>query len=314
MKKYISLMRLDHWIKQLFIVPGVVCGIYLTKDIVSLSIGSLLLSFLLGLLGTSLIASANYVINEYLDAEFDKFHPIKKKRIAVNNEIKGSIVWVMWFILGVLGLAIGSAINKSFFFTQLLLLIMGILYNVKPIRTKDVAFLDVLSESINNAIRLMLGWFIVTDYYFPPISIVLGYWMAGAFLMAVKRYSEYCMINDPKVAGLYRRSFQHYTDHSLLISAFFYGICSVFLVGIFLIKYRIELILLIPFFVGLHCYYLYLSFKKDSAVQSPEKLYKEHGLLLYLFALVVLFIILMMIDIPVLSIFETNTLVRNTII
>lgn len=72
-------MRLDHWIKQLFIVPGVVCGIYLTKDIVSLSIGSLLLSFLLGLLGTSLIASANYVINEYLDAEFDKFHPIKKK-------------------------------------------------------------------------------------------------------------------------------------------------------------------------------------------------------------------------------------------
>jgi 4-hydroxybenzoate polyprenyltransferase len=73
---------------------------------------------------------------------------------------------------------------------------MGIFYNVRPFRTKELAYLDVLSESINNAIRLMIGWFIVTPVYLPPVTIVLGYWMGGAFLMATKRFAEYCMIND----------------------------------------------------------------------------------------------------------------------
>jgi hypothetical protein len=34
----------------------------------------------------------------------------------------------------------------------------GIFYNVRPMRTKDRAYLDVISESINNPLRLMIGW------------------------------------------------------------------------------------------------------------------------------------------------------------
>ena len=63
-------MRLDHWIKQFFILPGFVCAIYLGKYSYS---WKLILDLVIGLLATSLIASANYVINEYLDAEFDKY-------------------------------------------------------------------------------------------------------------------------------------------------------------------------------------------------------------------------------------------------
>jgi hypothetical protein len=37
--------------------------------------------------------------------------------------------------------------------------VMGVVYNVKPIRSKELPYLDVLSESINNPIRLLLGWF-----------------------------------------------------------------------------------------------------------------------------------------------------------
>ena len=79
--------------------------------------------------------------------------------------------------------------------------------------------------------------------------------------------------------------------------------CSVFFIGIFLVKYKIELILAIPFIVGLLCYYFYISFSEDSVVQKPEKLYKEKGLMLYCLFLVVLFIILMNIRIPGLDIF-----------
>lgn len=301
MKKYIKIMRIDHWIKQLFIIPGFVCALYIGKFNINFSI---LLYLVVGLLATSLVASANYVINEYLDAEFDKYHPTKSKRTLVEESVKGSIIWILWFVLSVVGLLVGYfVINKHFFITELILLIMGILYNVKPIRTKDVFLLDVLSESINNAIRFMLGWFIVTTNTIIPISILLGYWMGGAFLMAIKRYAEYRIISDKKKASLYRKSFKYYNEKTLLTSAFFYAMCSVFFIGIFLIKYKIELILSIPFIVGLFCYYFYISFADDSVVQKPEKLYKEKKLMFYCVFLLILFIVLINVRIPWLDIF-----------
>lgn len=301
MKKYIKIMRIDHWIKQLFILPGFVCALYLGNYNINVN---LFIKLIIGLLATSLIASANYVINEYLDSEFDKYHPTKSKRPLVEESVKGSIIWMLWFILSAIGLLIGFfTIGKNFFFMELWLLIMGILYNVKPFRTKDIYYLDVLSESINNSIRFMLGWFILPIKIVVPISIFLGYWMAGAFLMGIKRYAEYRMINDKSKASSYRKSFKYYNEKTLLSSSFFYAMCSVFFIGIFLIKYKIELILTIPFIVGLFCYYFYISFSNDSVVQKPEKLYKEKGLMIYCIFLVFLFVILMNIRIEWLDIF-----------
>ena len=39
------------------------------------------------------------------------------------------------------------------------------MYNVKPFRFKDIVYLDVIIESLNNPIRF-LGWFIVVDKLF----------------------------------------------------------------------------------------------------------------------------------------------------
>ena len=169
--------------------------------------------------------------------------------------------------------------------------------------------MDVLSESINNAIRLLIGWFCVTQTQIPPVSIVGGYWMAGAFLMATKRFAEYRMIDDPELAGLYRKSFKYYTQEMLLNSAFFYAMCSSFLMGIFLIKYKVEFMLFMPFVFGLFCYYFHIAFKPDSAAQKPEKLYHEKFLILYVLFLILLFLILLYIDIPFLKIFEGNELI-----
>ena len=307
MKKYIRIMRIDHWIKQFFIVPGCVCAIFLTQA--GLDIETLI-RFVIGFFATSLIASANYVINEWLDADFDRFHPTKKNRSVVTEDVKGSVVWILWGVLTVLGIGLAFLVGKAFMWMAIWLWIMGILYNVKPLRTKDIAILDVLSESVNNAIRLLMGWFIISVDTVPPCSIILGYWMVGAFLMAIKRYAEYRMIGDAKLAGQYRKSFRFYTEKSLLICSFFYAMISVFFVGIFLIKYRIELILLIPVLIGLYCFYFWISFKEDSAVQKPEKLYHEKGLMLYCLILIVLFILLMFVDIPVLNVFMSNELIQ----
>ena len=295
MKNYIKIARPDHWVKNAFILPGVAIAILLTDFTFTPVV---ILKLVVGFMATCFIASANYVINEWLDAEFDKYHPTKKNRPVVSENMKFSLVMLEYGILIVLGLGLSVIVGKMFLLMEVWLLVMGVLYNVKPIRTKDIPYLDVLSESINNMIRLLLGWFIITNEFQPPISILIGYWFAGAFLMATKRFAEYRMIGDPSVAGLYRKSFAHYSETSLLVSSFFYAMCATFFIGIFMIKYRMAYIIAMPFIFGLFCFYLAISFKPDSAVQKPEKLYKEKKLLAYIALLVVILVILTIVDIP----------------
>ena len=127
--------------------------------------------------------------------------------------------------------------------------------------------------------------------------------------MATKRFSEYRMIHDPKTAGLYRKSFRGYSEKSLLLSSFFYAMCSTMFLGIFLIKYNVNLLLFMPFLIGLFCYYFLISFKEDSAAQKPEKLFHEKGLMVYVLFLLILFVLLLQIQIPYLSPFITTELI-----
>jgi 4-hydroxybenzoate polyprenyltransferase len=178
---------------------------------------------------------------------------------------------------------------------------MGVIYNVPPLRTKDRQYLDVLSESINNPLRFMLGWTAVISALLPPSSILIAYWMGGAYLMAVKRYSEYRFIGDPERAGLYRRSFLFYTEQTLLLSAVYYALTSALFLGVFLIKYRIELLVTIPFLALLFVWYLQIGMKHDSAAQKPERLYKERRFMAYVVGVGALCTLLLVVKIPWLS-------------
>ncbi|MCC5929839.1 MAG: UbiA prenyltransferase family protein [Cyclobacteriaceae bacterium] len=297
---YISLARPDHWFKNVFMVPGMLFAlVYFEVQFDT----ELIIKIVAGIVATCLIASANYVINEWIDAKFDKFHPIKKNRPSVTKVLNPKIIYIEYAILAILGLAISWQININFFYTEVLLLVMGVLYNVEPIRTKDKAYIDVLSESFNNPIRFALGWFIFTPEIFPPSSMLVAYWMGGAFLMGTKRFSEYRFIDDKETAGLYRKSFKHYTELSLLISVFFYAMTSCFFLGIFLVKNKIELLLSFPFFALLFAWYLKIGYESDSPAQRPEKLYKRKYFMTYVLILSVILVSLLYVKIEFLNIF-----------
>lgn len=302
-KDYLRIARLDHWIKNLFILPGFFAAMILMKlSWENFPYGDIILA----LLATSFIASANYVINEWLDAKFDKFHPVKKNRPVVVAELKFSYVIIEYIILTILGIVFSFMINKVFAIVAIWLLVMGIVYNVEPLRTKDIPFLDVLSESVNNMIRLLMGWFVVAPNTIPPCSIILGYWMCGAFLMAAKRFAEYRMIGNPTQAGLYRKSFKKYTEASLLVSSLCYALTATFLIGVFLIKYKVELLISIPFLIALFGKYIAISYNEDSAAQKPEKLYREKGLMLLSLIFLVSIIVACFIQLPWLNIFTST--------
>jgi 4-hydroxybenzoate polyprenyltransferase len=310
-KEYVAIARPDHWFKNIFMLPGMLFAFMVYKTSLDFE---LLFRIVVGIASTCLIASANYTINEYLDAEFDRFHPEKKKRSAVVTVLSPLVVYSEYLTLVALGLGLSYFISMQFLALEAFLLFMGIMYNVRPFRTKERVYLDVLSESVNNPIRLALGWFIFVPAallpaslldpawaFIPPSSIILAYWMGGAFLMATKRFAEYRYINNPELAGLYRKSFKKYTENSLLISMFFYAITSAFFLGIFLIKNKIELLISFPFFALLFAWYLGIGLRKDSVVQGPEKLHKEKSFMVYVVLFTVLLMTLVYMDIPSLN-------------
>jgi len=61
------------------------------------------------------------------------------------------------------GFALAWAVGGMFTASAMAPWVMGLAYNVPPVRLKGWPYLDVLSESINNPIRLALGWL---AYYF----------------------------------------------------------------------------------------------------------------------------------------------------
>ena len=272
---YIHIARPDHWFKNIFVLPGVLVAFFFNRNAFS---GTVALDIVWGLICACLIASSNYVLNEILDAKSDRHHPEKSRRPIPSGQINIAAAYGLWAGLALLGIGGAFLLNRPFGVSGLLLWGMGLLYNIPPIRLKDWPYADTLSESVNNPIRMAMGWYSTGLIAPPPLSLILAYWMFGAFLMAVKRFAEYRKIAHADTAANYRRSFAYYTEEKLLVfilfCAAFFGMMS----GVFIARYRLELVLATPLVVYAMAYYLHLGFKPDSPAQYPEKLFHQKKL------------------------------------
>lgn len=294
---YIQIARVDHWFKNAFMLLGVILAIFYQPSVVS---WTGLLSLIAAVGATCLVASSNYVLNELLDGERDRLHPEKRHRPVPSGRIRPAIGYAEWLALAAAGFILAASINTYFFLSAVALWTMGLVYNVPPVRMKEWPYLDVLTESVNNPIRLLLGWFALVTTLVPPMSLLIAYWMAGGYFMAMKRFAEFRHIGDPATAAEYRGSFAHYTESRLLVSIVFYATSSALFTGVFIVRYHLELILFAPFGAGMLAYYLHLGLLPNSPVQHPEKLYREWGFFAYMIVSTLLFVVLMFTSIPVL--------------
>jgi len=276
--EYLKICRPDHWLKNVFILFGHVVALTLVLDFEF--DGALLRMALLSLVPACLIASANYVLNEILDAPFDAMHPTKRLRGIPAGKVKIAYLW--WIkaglILSAFALAYYWEFNWAYHASLLLLLISGVVYNVRPLRLKDRAFMDVIAESFNNPIRLWLGYYaLVEPRTVPPASIVLAWWFFGALLMTGKRYSEFRFINDAELSGRYRRSFQTYTEKSLILAMITYANLFCFCTGVAMAVYEElnNLVFIFPLVVAAVLFYFNHAMKAETARLEPEQLLKN---------------------------------------
>lgn len=291
----VAIARPEQWSKHIFIVPGVLVGRVLTGTAIDWR------AIAVGFAAACLLASANYVLNEWLDADRDRHHPTKGGRPAARGRLTAGVVWAEYAVLAAAGLGLAALLSPTFTITAGVFLAGAVVYNVPPVRAKERTHWDVIVEAANNPIRLLLGWFMVTPDTFPPLSLLAMYWCGGAFLMATKRLAEYrylVAVDGPDLAGRYRSSFRGYSQETLLLSCFLYGILSSFLLATFLIKYREELLLAVPLFAWIFIHYLRLAVSDRTLAESPESFYLQRGLVPLIVALAVAVTVLSLVDIP----------------
>lgn len=295
LRAHIQIARADHWVKNVFVLPGLVVAVSLDPTLVTTG---LLGRFLIGMLAVCLMASSNYVINEVIDAPFDREHPLKRDRPVPSGRVSVPLAYVQWLALMVVSLGLSLLVSLPFALTLLLLWIMGCVYNIPPIRSKDLAYVDVLSEAINNPLRMLAGWYIATSTLVPPVSLLISYWMIGCYFMAIKRFAEYREIGNATQSAKYRRSFAYYTEERLLVSIMFYASHAMLFFGAFIMRYRLELILGFPLVALVMAVYLALAFKPDSVVQRPEGLHAEPALMAAVVICAAVMTTLLFVDVP----------------
>jgi decaprenyl-phosphate phosphoribosyltransferase len=297
LRGHIAIARIDHWFKNVFVIPGIVTAIGVDRWHLE---PHALRNIGVGMLSICLVASSNYVVNELLDAPSDRAHPVKCTRPVPSGQVSVPLAYAQWLALMVLGVCLGGQISLRFALTLLALWGMGCFYNIPPVRSKDLPYVDVLTEAVNNPLRLLAGWFMVATDSSAPASLLLSYWMIGCYFMAMKRFSELRDFGDRGRAAAYRRSFAHYTETRLLVSVMFYGSSAMLFLGAFIMRYRLELILSFPLIAFVMASYLLLALAPHSAVQRPEGLYREPALMGAVLVCAAAMAVLMIVDLPVL--------------
>jgi decaprenyl-phosphate phosphoribosyltransferase len=293
-KAHLQMARIDHWIKNVFVLPGVIVALTMHR---LLPTWHLVGKTLVGLLAVGLVASSNYVINELCDAPFDRFHPLKRTRPVPSGAVIIPLAYVQWVALGIAGLVLSWKISQSFGWDMVALLVMGCAYNLRPARTKDVPYLDVITEAINNPLRLLAGWLIVSPTI-PPLTLLLSYWLVGCYFMALKRYAEYRHLKEDGSIAKYRRSLAFFTPELLLFSIVFYAAASMLFFGAFLMRYRLELVLSFPLIATVMAVYFSLAFKSDSPAEHPEKIYREWKFMIVVASCTLVMILCLVVNMP----------------
>ncbi len=289
---YLASLRLDRWPRSTAIIIGSAAVFLVHPGWLRSSLSPFLpLKIILAFILTWMVSTANYIINEITDAPFDAYHPGKKHRPLVGNEISVPLLMACCVLLAVSALGIAYfAYRLPFVLSLAALLLAGILYNVPPLRCKDIPYLDSTLESANNPIRFLIGWYVLAAG-FPPLSLLAAWWAFGNFLMVGKRVAEKKFLT-PEESSAYRMSLSRYSITGLVIFMAANALLFLSLFIVFSLRLNLKTFLFVlPFIVFYLIFFIYKSIQDRDAAEEPEKMLKNPYFALYTLFLLLVFIV-----------------------
>ena len=221
MTKYFKLLRVEQWVKNLFVfVPLFFSGNITNLDLLAKSVFAFVVF--------SFAASSIYIINDYSDIESDKKHPEKKNRPLASGAISKPTAIVIFIALIAVCIGLICA-GWQFFhlnywkFAAIIgfYFLMNIAYTYK---LKHVAIIDVTIIAIGFVLRVLAGGY-ATQIFISQWAILLTFVLALVLAIG-KRRGE--LINA-QISGKTRRALDGYNvqfaDIALSISCTLAIVC-----------------------------------------------------------------------------------------
>ena len=164
-----------------------------------------------------LLAGAVYTINDLVDVEADRVHPVKRNRPIASGRVPQNIARAMAAALVVVSLSVAWLIDPMFAAVALVYFVENIAYSFK---LKKIAFLDVGLIALGFVLRVIAGGYATHVH-------VSGYMLGCTALLALflgfgKRRHELAAEN----AGKQRAALEAYGPRSLNIALALTGIAT----------------------------------------------------------------------------------------
>ncbi len=177
-KPIVQSLRPIQWIKNLSLFAAVILNGQLLNY-------PIFLKSILGFVVFCFLSSSSYLINDLVDVEKDRLHPVKKNRPIAKGDLSEINAIFMAIILLFLGLSISIFINFGFFWISLVFILLQYAYTFF---LKKKAVIDIIGISFFFIIRAYAGE-LATGYHL-PVWIMLAVIFLSLFLASGKRRSE----------------------------------------------------------------------------------------------------------------------------
>lgn len=202
MGKYFKLLRVEQWVKNLFVFTPLFFSGNLTHI-------PLLLKSVFAFVIFSLVASSIYILNDYKDIESDRQHPVKKNRPLASGAISKK-AGISLFVFIILLASAFFCVGKTYFqaeFNKFLIIILSYFFMnlAYTFQLKHVAIIDIFIIAVGFVLRVLAGGYatgIITSQWAILLTFIL------ALVLAVgKRRGE--LINA-SISGQTRKALDGY--------------------------------------------------------------------------------------------------------
>ena len=190
-------MRPRQWVKNAFVLAALIFSKHLFEW-----------PYLLPSLGAVVcfcsVSCAVYLLNDVLDLERDRRHPLKSKRPLAAGRVSVAVAMIVSIVFFAAGVGGSYAISPRLGHVVTLYCVLNVMYSCW---LKRFVLIDVLIVAFGFLLRAM-GGAVVIDVYISTWFILCSFTLA-LFLATVKRRQELVRLDDD--ASTHRESLEHYT-------------------------------------------------------------------------------------------------------
>lgn len=286
----IRTMRPKQWTKNvLFVFPALIFDgqLFVLDSFLCVFMAFVLLCFM---------SSTVYIINDLVDIESDRQHPIKRNRALPSGQLPIPLALTAAVIMPTLVLAVAFSYSAPLAIVLVVYLLLQLAYSF---RLKHIVIVDLLALTFGFVLRVVAGVVVIQVENFSPwLYVCTG--LLALFLAVSKRRQEIILLGGNGQAAQVRRIYKDYTVE-LLDKILGVVVASTFITYTLytietpsrLMTNRYMGLLTVPFVIYGLFRYMYLIYVRGETAPPDEVLLKDRPMQIDIILFAVSFILIL---------------------